>query len=157
MKTKKRQIIIFLSLVSIFMYTSCDKNGDDVDIVHKTVNKNYILTPDISVMYDNDTIIAHHIDSILNGLIDTELISTGYIRFDIDEDLVSDFAFEIINLQAFNNNSLPEEFDSLAVRTYPLSGEILDNSTYRYADALDDDTDISSTGNWTSPFNNKSD
>jgi hypothetical protein len=131
---------------------ACDKSSIDKEIIYKSVNKNYILVPDMQQMSQHDNTIAQHIDSILNGYIDAELISTGYIRFDIDSDSINDFAFEIINLQPLNNNQLPSEFDSLAVRAHPFSGSILDNSTFQYADALNYDEEISTASNWTTNF-----
>ncbi|HNQ69114.1 MAG TPA: hypothetical protein PKN32_12100 [Bacteroidales bacterium] len=142
--------LIFIS--TIISFSSCDKNKTNVEIVYKSVNKNYILTTDINAMNSHDTIVAQHVDSILNGLLDVELVSTGYIRFDLDGDTISDIAFEIINLQPFNNNEMPEHLDTLAVRAYPFYVGILDNSTYKYADALDIETSISQEGNWTNQF-----
>jgi hypothetical protein len=148
----KKTIILFVIIAVFFALNACDKDNTDNDIVYQSVNKNYILVPDMQQMSEHDNSVAQHIDSILNGYIDAELISTGYIRFDLDFDSINDFAFEIINLQAFNNNQLPEEFDSLAVRAHPFSGSILDNSTFQYADALSLDEEISSTANWTTYF-----
>jgi len=140
--------IVVLSMV----LTGCDENNDNEDIVFVSVNKNYILTTDIDAMSSYDSISAQHVDSIINGLLEAELVSTGYIRFDLDGDKASDFAFEIINLMPLNNDEMPAELDTLAVSAHPLSGSILDNSTYKYADALDFETLISSAGNWTDQY-----
>ncbi|HOZ30534.1 MAG TPA: hypothetical protein PLL66_06420 [Bacteroidales bacterium] len=142
--------IIFFGII-VNLVSSCDRNND-VEIVYKAINKNYILTTDIEALNLHDTIVAQHVDSILSGLLEVELISTGYIRFNLDEDTLTDIAFEIINLMPYNNNEMPEHLDTLAVRAYPFSAGILDNSTYKYADALDIETTISQEGNWTNQF-----
>lgn len=149
MKTVNILINLTVLITSILILNSCDKNNDNVDIVYTAVNKNYILTKDIDAMNLYDTIVAQHVDSILNGLLDAELVSTGYIRFDLDGDTVTDMAFEIVNLLPYNNNEIPEHLDTLAVVAYPFSAEILDNSTHQYADALEIETLISVEGNWT--------
>ncbi len=70
------------------------------------------------------------------------------VCFDLDADLISDIGFEIIDLNKFNPNGLPQSFDSLAARVVPKSVEVLDNSTYGYSDALDVNENISENGNW---------
>jgi hypothetical protein len=154
MKNMNYVIATCWALVSMATFIGCEKpeNNDGADIVYQSVNKNYIMKPDLQAMNSHDSTIAQHVDSILNGLIETELVSTGFIRFDLDDDEMSDFAFEIVDLQPLNNNELPQEFDSLAVRSYPVGGSILDNSTFKYADALDAEVLISSAGNWTDDF-----
>lgn len=148
----KKTIILISILAGLVALNACDKCSTNNDIIYKSVNKNYILVPDMQQMSEHNNSVAQHVDSILNGYIDTELISTGYIRLDLDSDSINDFAFEILNLQAFNNNQLPSEFDSLAVRAHPFSGSILDNSTFQYTDALSSDEEISLTANWTNSF-----
>ncbi|MDD3740668.1 MAG: hypothetical protein PHH30_05450 [Bacteroidales bacterium] len=146
-------LVLIINLIgTIIIFNSCEKNDTSTDIVYKAINKNYILTTDIDAMNSHDTIVAQHVDSILSGFIEVELISTGYIRFDLDGDTLTDMAFEIINLLPYNNNEMPEHLDTLAVRAYPFSAGILDNSTYKYADALDIETTISQEGNWTNQF-----
>jgi hypothetical protein len=143
-----------MALALLLAMSGCEKpegNGEK-DIVYQSVNKNYIMLPDMQAMNSQDSIIAQHIDSILSGQLETELVSTGFIRFDLDGDEESDFAFEILDLQPLNNYELPENFDSLAVRAHPIGGSVLDNSTYQYADALDFDYLISAAGNWTNNF-----
>lgn len=154
MKNQYLVVLFGMAICLVTFMSSCDKskNNNADDIIYRSVNKNYIMRPDMPSMNANDSIIAQHIDSILNGLIETELVSTGFIRFDLDGDELSDFAFEIVDLQPLNNYQLPEEYDSLAVSAHPIGGSILDNSTYKYADALDSDQLITNAGNWTNEY-----
>jgi hypothetical protein len=92
--------------------------------------------------------ISMHVDSIISGLINADLISSGNILFDLNADNHSDLSFEIISLNNYNIHALPDSLDSLAVRVTPLSLQILDNSTHGYPDALDDNYVINSSGNW---------
>ncbi|MDZ7743917.1 MAG: hypothetical protein U5Q03_19830 [Bacteroidota bacterium] len=96
-----------------------------------------MLIRDVQTLQGSDDEISNHIDSILNGQINAEFISTGHKDFDLDADNNYDIGFEIIDLNKYNPNGLPESFDSLAARVIPKSIEILDNSTYGYPDALD--------------------
>ena len=137
-------------LLSSIMFSSCDRiSNEDKDIIYKNCNSKVVMLSDVNAMRIQDNPYSRHIDSILSGLIDTDLISTGLIRFDFNGDDISDIAFEIINLQEFNNNSIPVELDTLALRAHPLNVQILDNSTYGYADALDSDVLVNADGNWT--------
>jgi len=145
-------LCILLLAVTVMFFSGCENNNQNVEIVYKAVNKNYILTTDIEAMNLHDTVVAQHVDSILSGLLEAELVSTGFIRFDLDGDSLTDIAFEIINLLPYNNNEMPDHLDTLAVRAYPFCAGILDNSTYKYADALDVETLISQEGNWTDQF-----
>ncbi len=151
MKNKNYLLIVSVALLLTAMFTACDK-PEESEIVYQSVNKNYILSTDYDAMNSTDSVSAQHVDSILNGLLDAELVSTGFIRFDLDGDQASDIAFEIIDLQPFNNNNLPESYDSLAVSAHPISVGVLDNSTYKYADALDADAIVNSAGNWTNEY-----
>ena len=128
---------------------SCDRHEED-SIIFKSVNKQFVLIRDIALLQASDDPISLHVDSILNGLIDTELVSTGHQRFDLNNDGVNDVGFEIIDLLTLNSGYLPEEFDSLAARVIPYTLEILDNSTYGYPDALVDGQSVSEGGHWSS-------
>jgi len=137
----------------VFILVSCEKktnNTEDGSIVYQSVNKEYVLIRDVKTLRESGDEISMHIDSILSGLINAEFISTGQKDFDLDADNISDIGFEIVDLNKFNPNGLPESFDSLAARVVPLSVEILDNSTYGYPDALSLDDPISENGYWTS-------
>ncbi len=97
---------------------------------------------------ESDDEISNHIDSILNGLIDAEFVSTGQKKFDLDDDKIADIGFEIIDLNPFNPSGLPDSFNSLAARVIPITIQILDNSTYGYSDTLSLNDQISEDGNW---------
>ncbi|MEI6174560.1 MAG: hypothetical protein WCR01_12490 [Bacteroidota bacterium] len=149
---RKNRIILGLSLFFIISaMISCTKTGSDPkneDIVYHPLNKEVVLIRDVSVLQQSDDAISKHIDSILNGWINVEFISTGQKDFDLVGDARSDIGFEIIDLNKYNPNGLPESFDSLAARVIPLSIEILDNSTYGYPDALNASDPISGNGYW---------
>ena len=71
---------------------------------------------------------------------------TKVIEIDLNDDREIDIAFEIINLNEFNQNS--GNNDSLAARVITPNVEILDNSTWGYADALDKDIMLTETMYW---------
>jgi hypothetical protein len=148
----KDLIKILLSfIIMILLSISCNKTDDDsnlYDISYHAINKEYVLIRDVQVLIESDDEISNHVDSILSGLINEEFISTGHKDFDLDADLIADIAFEIIDLNKYNPNRLPNSFDSLAARVVPIITEILDNSTYGYPDALKLNELISGEGNW---------
>jgi len=153
-RISRRKNQISLSFFLFFVVSamiSCTKTGSDPKndgIVYHPLNKEVVLIRDVSVLQQSDDAISKHIDSILNGWINVEFISTGLKDFDLDGDARSDIGFEIIDLNKYNPNGLPESFDSLAARVIPLSFEILDNSTYGYPDALNASDPISGNGHW---------
>jgi hypothetical protein len=136
------------------VFTACKNDIDNEEqtessVAYNTIEKEYVLIRDVETLQASDDDISLHVDSILNGLIDVQFVSTGYKSFDLNADNTDDIAFEIIDLNEFNPNGLPESFDHLAVRAVPLNLFILDNSTYGYADALEKDELISNEGLWT--------
>lgn len=139
--------MLLVSLVFLII-SSCDKVENNSKIVYHAINKEYVLIRDVDFLQENNDEVSNHVDSILIGLIDTEFISTGQKKFDLDADLLFDIGFEIIDLNQFNPESLPKSFDSLAARVIPLTVEILDNSTFGYPNALDFGEQISKNGNW---------
>ena len=135
----------------VLVLVSCEKtdnNSRNDSIVYQSINKEFILITDVQALQESNDEISNHVDSILTGLINAEFISTGQKKIDLDADIISDIGFEIIDLNKFNPNGLPDSFDSLAARVIPLSVEILDNSTYGYPDALNLDDQISENGHW---------
>ncbi len=146
----KNSIKISLALLMVLLIgVSCKKAADKPNIIYRSIDKNIVLITDVNALQQSNDEISNHVDSILTGLINAEFISTGQKDFDLDEDLVSDIGFEIIDLNKYNPGGLPESFDSLAARVVPLSVEILDNSTHEYPDALDMGETISENNNWT--------
>ncbi len=138
---------LLLSVI-VLLLTGCEKSDDQSRIVYHSVDKEYVFIRDLQTLLNSDDDISNYIDSIINGLIDAEFISTGKKKFDLDNDMNFDIAFEIIDLNLFNPNGLPESFDTLAARVVPLSVEILDNSTFGYPDALDVGDEIFREGHW---------
>lgn len=136
----------------ILLISSCDREDNNPindKIIYQSINKDVVLIRDVQTLQGSNDEISDHVDSILTGLINTSFISTGQKLFDLGVDMDSNLGFEIIDLNKFNPNALPDSFDSLAARVIPLSVEILDNSTYGYPDALNLDEQISENGNWT--------
>jgi hypothetical protein len=145
----KNFIVILVSLFFISLL-SCEDTNSVADITYKSVNKEFVFIRDINMLQQSDDQVSNHIDSIINGHIDAQFISTGYKEFDLLQNDEIDIAFEIIDLNEFNQNHLPESFDSLAARVDPLKLEIIDNSTYGYPDALSEGDIISENAIWSS-------
>ncbi|MBN2728218.1 MAG: hypothetical protein JXR53_03255 [Bacteroidales bacterium] len=126
---------IFPILILIVMF-SC--KGEDRSIVHRNFNSEIILNRQ---QFDTTSISPIPCPEL------GELIGTGEITFDISGDGTNDIAFEIIDLHYYNG-TMPDTLDSLAVRARGITVDILDNSTYGYADALTQDASIGGSGNW---------
>lgn len=161
----------YLLIISFFLYnlTSCVKNGckdstainynakankDDgscrYNIFYKNIDSQYIFPTNVDSIKSSNDPISNHIDSILSGDINTSIVSTGKLYLDIDQNEVTDLYFEIIDLNLFNPNALPANFDSLAVRANSPTIEFLDNSTFKYADACSENSVIDSNSSWSS-------
>jgi len=140
-----------LFLIPIIGVISCNKSDDKESnsIYYAPVNKQYVFTRDVKTIADKTDEVSLHLDSILTGKINSQVVSTGSKAFDLDNDKLSDLSFEIIDLGKYNINKLPASFDTLAARVVPLTLQILDNSTYGYADALNTDYTLNSSGKWT--------
>jgi hypothetical protein len=148
MKTLIKISLLFFLAFTVIL--GCKKSNENSNIIYHSIDKEYVFIKDIKTLQENDDEISNHVDSILAGLLNAEFISTGQKEFDLDADMISDIGFEIIDLNKYNPNGLPESFDTLAARVIPISTEILDNSTYGYPDALDFEEQISKEGNWSS-------
>lgn len=138
----------FATAIILLLLTACDRNNDS--IIHRSVDKEFVILQDVNALQSSNDAVSQHIDSILTGLITSEIISTGLQSFDLNGDKVPEISFEIIDLNPFNGGNLPDYLDSLAARAIPGTVEILDNSTYSYPDALLPDMSINETGNWSS-------
>ena len=147
MKTPIKISLLFILIMMTLVLIRCKKTDKD-SITYNSINKEYVLITDLQTLQQSDDEISNHVDSILDGLINEEFISTGQKDFDLNKDRILDLGFEIVDLNKFNPNGLPESFDSLAARVVPISVEILDNSTYGYPDALNLNDQISESGNW---------
>ena len=102
-------------IISLFVGVSCSKKNND-QIFYNQVNNQYVFITDVNILQASDDPISNHIDSILSGLINTSVISTGKQHINIDENEFPELYFEIIDLNELNNNNLPTGFDSLAAR-----------------------------------------
>jgi hypothetical protein len=143
----KKSIKVLALMFFAVVIVGCTKT-DSTGIEYNLINKNLVLIRDVETLKNSSDEISLYVDSILTGLIDAQFISTGHRKFDLSENAVPDIAFEIIDLNLFNPQGLPEHFDSLAARVIPINIEILDNSTYGYPDALNPNEVISGKGNW---------
>ena len=139
--------IILGILITFFL--SCNKQSKN-SIIHQIVNQEYVLIRDVSTLQASNDPISNHIDSILSGLINTSIISTGQIGLDLNGNEFSDLYFEIIDLNPLNPNGLPTHFDSLAARAGSSTVQFLDNSTWHYADALEINSVIDQNHHWSS-------
>jgi hypothetical protein len=145
MKTLIKTSLAFLLVIALT--TSCDKSNND-KIVYQSVDEEFVFIRNVEQLQESDDAISNHIDSILSGQIDTDIISTGQQKFDLNGDGFPDIGFEIVNLNNFNPNGLPESYDSLAAKVVPLSVNVLDNSTYGYATALNQGESVAQDGYW---------
>jgi hypothetical protein len=135
-------------IISTFIFFSACTKDKQADIVSASINYDLVLPINLQD-YNNGTLSSTaQIDSILSGLINGQIVSTGQQSFDINADNVRDVSFEIIDLHLYNNGNLPDTLDSMAARVIPMGIEVLDNSTYSYTDALSKDEVINDNGNW---------
>ncbi len=143
-------LIALISFSFSLAWFSCNKGPLKVEasIVYRSLNKQFVLITDVKTLMESDDEISNRIDSILKGQINVEFISTGHKNFDLDGDEQADIAFEIVDLNLFNPDGLPESFDTLAARVIPKTLEILDNTTYGYPDALEEEAFIGNVGYW---------
>ncbi len=131
MNPKNLILILCIFLSAIIINCESDTKNDDL---------NPIANDDLNPIVK---------DSIYYKDINMELYNVSLESLDTDNDKAPDFNFEIINLNDYNTNPLPEGFDTLAARVHPiLSNEILDNTTFGYPTALNLDDPISSKGFW---------
>jgi hypothetical protein len=146
---KSIPLLLLLGSCSLVWF-SCNKGPLKVEasIVYRSLNREFVLIRDVQTLMESDDEISNRIDSILKGQINVEFISTGHKNFDLDGDEQADIAFEIVDLNLFNPNGLPESFDTLAARVIPKTLEILDNTTFGYPDALEEEVSIDQEGYW---------
>ncbi len=94
------------------------------------------------------------LSNIMTGSVNAELTTKSQIFVDINSDGQDDIGFEIINLLESNGPDFPADYDTFAVRVLPLQSNVLDNSTYGYPDALEEDALIDSEALWSSGARN---
>lgn len=146
---KKQIFPLILAFITAAVLPSCDDAGKaDSSFQYGTIDKEYVIISDVASLQNSEDEISMYIDSIFNGLIDVDLVSTGLKSFDLTDDGQADLRFEIINLNKFNVGQLPAYLDSMAARVHPVNLQILDNSTYGYPDALLPNNEITKNGHW---------
>lgn len=139
--------IIYVFIAAGLAIVSCKKESTE-DVTYGKVDKSFEVKKSMEGIKRSDDEVSMRIDSIAKGHINAEIISTGVKCVNLKEGV--NIGFEIIDLNQFNPNSIPENLDSLAIRVVPKDVEILDNSTYGYPDAFSKDDVISTEGNWIS-------
>jgi len=147
MNAKFTKTLVVIMLFGILV--GCHNIENNLGIVHKNINKEYVLIQDKTQLQSSNDEISNYIDSIIDGLIQADFISTGNRSFNLVGDSLHDIGFEIIDLRPLNPSGFPSNFDTLAARVIAMSVEIRDNSTYGYCDALSTNDIINETGNWT--------
>lgn len=138
--------IFFLLIVM----AACSKQkGQDEQIVYHDLNAEIVLPTNKTDLQNSTNAGAMHADSILAGYIQAEYVTTGLWPHDLDGDGNADISFDIIDLHKFNPQGIPQSFDTLAARVHPVqTTEILDNSTYGYPDALDEQVEVGPNHFW---------
>jgi len=148
----ENQVKFYLFLIAIIVAVAgCDKTDTGSvkdEIVYQEINQEYVLIRDVSLLRQKTDPVSSYVDSILRGLISTEYISSGQQKIRLDSDGIFDISFEIVDLNKFNPQGLPEYFDTLAASVKPITVEILDNTTWGYPDALSGGDQISNKGYW---------
>lgn len=139
-----------LLLALLLLSLACSKqNGQDEQIVYQDLNTEIVLPTNKTDLQNSTNAGAMHADSILSGYIQAEYVTTGLWPHDLDGDGQADISFDIIDLNQFNPQGIPQSFDTLATRVHPLqTTEILDNSTYGYPDALDENIEVGPNHFW---------
>ena len=139
--------IIIIGLSTAFFSCNTEEKKEE-EIVSGVLDYQLRLEQDTSVISSNEDDISQRLDSIINGQLNTRIISTGQKNFDLNDDGIYDIGFEIIDLRDFNGRDFPSYFDTLAARVLPYTVQISDNSTYGYCTALDTDSDIKEDEYW---------
>ena len=130
---KPKNLILILSIFSSVIISNCESDTKNDDL-------NPVANDDLNPIVK---------DSIYYKNLNIEICNVKFESLDIDNDKAPDFNFEIINLNDYNSDPLPEGFDTLAARVYPiLNNEILDNTTFGYPTALNLNDSISYKGFW---------
>ncbi len=145
---KRNSISVGLLVATLFIggiTTSCKKNKQDIHWGSTTGRTE--LPNDLQAKISNGNL-SPELQAVVDALTIGEQVSSVPFGLDVDGDETPDLTFEIIDLHLYNND-LPPSLDSSAARVIPNGVEILDNSTWKYCDALDGDALIDGSGNWT--------
>ena len=134
----------------LLVITACSKQKGQVEqIVYRDLNAEIVLPTHKTDLENSTNAGAMHADSILAGYIQAEYVTTGLWPHDLDDDGQADMSFDIVDLNRFNPQGIPQNFDTLAARVHPLqTTEILDNSTYGYPDALEEQVEVGPDHFW---------
>jgi len=142
----KEKFYLIVSLM-LFISVSCNKSStDDIKFYH--LDEELILPPNLDEIINDTNNTNPAYDSLINNLVDGEIISTGIYSVDINGMGNSKIQFEIVDLHTFNT-SLPDELDSLVIRVIPINASILDISNHNYPTAFDKGDKISTNVNYT--------
>ncbi len=131
MKLNQLLIVVCVSLLIV----SCDK-VEETNIVTTDVNEN------IAVPYAK-----LQTDEILSTMVNGQVMVFDSYGLDLDGDELVDLTFEVVDLTLWNG-VMPDHPDNLAARVHTSSTtELLDNSTFGYPDALNNEG-IFDVGEW---------
>lgn len=117
---------LFLAVTLSLLFVACNKEEK------KTENTSQETTSKVYFQEINDTILESDISKI--------------IEIDLNDDREVDLAFEIVNLN--NYDQAQHLNDSLAARAITPNVELMDKSTYGYPDALDKDVLLTTSMSW---------
>lgn len=152
---KNIKIGALLALLLPLLWSCKKEQNVEKNIQHALVNQQYVVKTNVAELQQSNDPISMRIDSILSGTLNADVVGTGQISFDANGDDNPELYFEIVDLVSLNGGYLPDSLDSLAVRVIPGSADILDNSTFGYPDALEDDASIApNSGNWSDRASN---
>lgn len=140
----------YLLYAIVVLTVACNKQNNAVEqIVYQDLNTELVLPTNKTDLENSTNPGAMHADSILSGYIQAEYVTTGLWPHDLNGDGNPDISFDIVDLNTFNPQGIPQSFDTLAARVHPLlATEILDNSTFGYPDALDEDAEVGPNHFW---------
>jgi hypothetical protein len=117
---------LFLTVTLSLLFVACNKEEK------MTENTSQGTTSKVHFQDINDTILESDISKI--------------IEIDLNDDRVVDIAFEIVNLN--NYDQAQHLNDSLAARAINPNVELMDESTYGYPDALDENEILNESRGW---------
>ena len=116
----------FLAVALILLFVACNKDEKKTETVGQE-NTEKVYFQEI-----NDTILESDISKI--------------IEIDLNDDREVDIAFEIVNLNNYDQSQHLN--DSLAARVITPNVELMDNSTYGYPDALESGVLLTESMSW---------
>lgn len=122
----KKSTVLILSVLGSSLFIACEKEEKETEEINQAITTK-VYTQEI-----DDTLLKSDLLKI--------------IEIDLNDDREIDLAFEIINLNNFDQNQHLD--DSLAARVITPNVELMDNSNYGYPDALEKDVLLTESMSW---------